>query len=886
MKPIKRIKYITLISLIFICESITYAQATYKYKFQNPALSLDVRANDLVSRMTLQEKVSQMVYDAPSIERLGIPSYNWWNEGLHGLARAGQATVFPQAIAMAAAFDDSLMYIVGSVIADEARAKHNEFVKQGKRGIYQGLTFWTPNINIFRNPRWGRGQETYGEDPYLTSRLAVKFVQGMQGNDPKYFKVIATAKHFAVHSGPEPLRHQFDAQPTEKDLWETYLPAFKACVTEANVQSVMCAYNRFRGEPCCGSNVLLEQILRNKWAFGGYVVSDCWAITDFWESHKVVSNVTEAAAMALKAGVDLNCGVSFPALPDAVKKGLVDEKLIDQAVKRLFKARFQLGMMDPANQVPFMQIPMSVVDSKEHRAIALQMALESVVLLKNGKNLLPLSKKIKKIAVIGPVGNDEETLWANYCGYNKNGVTVLKGIKEKLPDAQVRYEVGCEFSAKFPQLEVIPAECLYVDKQKTKKGVNAEYFDNPRLSGQPVHKQIDANIDFLWWDKAPYKDMPDDNFGVRWEGYIEAPESGDFAIGGEGFYGYKMWINDSLHFDFSSVHHPRKQFHHFNLKAREMVKIKIEYHQEFVNHALMKLYWAKPVTVKTTEKAVEAAKEADVVVMCMGFNQNLEGEEMDIAVEGFSGGDRTDVQLPKTQKDLIRKIQELGKPIVLLLLNGSPVSIVNENKKTDAVLECWYGGQSQGTAVADILFGDYNPAGRLPVTVYKSLNQLPPFEDYNMSGKTYRYFKGEPLYEFGYGLSYTTFNYKNLSYPKKTKTDKNAEIAVEVMNTGKRDGEEVVQLYVTHPDATNSQPIRSLKGFKRIFLKAGEKRVVKFTLTTAELAVVKTDGQIKVEPGAVEIAVGGKQPDTKSLKTGVVAKGTFMLQGETVLLKN
>jgi beta-glucosidase len=883
----KKLKWIALTTTFtFLCLGICQAQSKYKYVFQNPAFSLEERVNDLVSRMNLQEKVSQMIYDAPAIERLGIPSYNWWNEALHGVARAGQATVFPQAIAMAATFDDSLMYVAGNVIGDEARAKHNEFVHEGKHGIYQGLTFWAPNINIFRDPRWGRGQETYGEDPYLTSRLAVNFIKGLQGDDKKYFKVIATAKHFAVHSGPETLRHKFDAQPTEKDLWETYLPAFKACVTEANVQSVMCAYNRFRGEPCCGSNVLIKQILRNKWAFKGYVVSDCWAIHDFWTTHKVVSNETEAAAMALKAGVDLNCGESFPSLPNAVKQGLIDEKLIDQAVKRLFKARFQLGMMDPPENVPYAQIPMSVVDSKEHRAAALKMARESIVLLKNNKKILPLSKNLKKIAIIGPVGDDEETLWANYSGYNKNGVTILNGIKAKLPGAKVLYETGCEFTAHFPQLEIIPGEYLYIDKQKSQKGFNAEYYDNSRLEGLPVHTQIDSNINFLWWDKAPFTDMHPDNFSVRWEGYIESPESGDFAIGCEGFYSFKMWVNDSLHFDFSSVHHPRKQFHHFHLKAGEMVKIKIEYKQEIVNHALMKLYWAKPVTKLTTERAIKAAKDADVVILCMGFNQNLEGEEMALDVEGFSGGDRTDIQLPQTQRDLIHKIQALGKPTVLLLLNGSPISTVNENKNIDALMECWYGGQSQGTAVADILFGDYNPAGRLPVTVYKSLDQLPPFEDYHMTGKTYRYFKGEPLYEFGYGLSYTSFTYKNLRYPKKAETSENAEISVEVTNTGNRDGDEVVQLYVSHKHTGEEQPIRSLKGFKRIFLKVGEKRIVKFTLTPAQMSIVKTNGEILVEPGAMEITVGGKQPDKESLRSSKVIKGEILLRGNVVKLEH
>ncbi len=861
------------------------AQSTVKYPFQNSKLSVEERLNDLISRMTLEEKVGQMVYDAPAIERLGIPSYNWWNECLHGVARAGQATVFPQAIAMAASFDEALMYKVGVIISDEARAKNNQFMQQGKHNIYQGLTFWTPNINIFRDPRWGRGQETYGEDPYLTSRLAVNLIKGMQGDDPKYFKTIATAKHFAVHSGPEPLRHEFDARPTAKDLWETYLPAFQASVKEAKVQSVMCAYNRFMGDACCGSNILLQDVLRDKWHFNGYVVSDCWAINDFWTTHKVAASVEEASAMAVKAGTDLNCGISFPALTRAVRSKLIDEKLIDQAVARLFRARIQLGMLDPASEVPFTKIPMSVVDSRENRAVALQMAQESVVLLKNKNNILPLNKTIKKVAVIGPASDDDEVLWANYCGYNKNGITLLQGIKNKLPNADIRYEVGCEFSKNFPQVEVVPAEYLFVDKAKTQKGVKAEYFNNPRLTGTPKHVQVDKTIDFTWWDKAPFADMPEDGFGVRWEGYIEAPESGRFAIGGEGFYGYKMWVNDSLFFKFGNVHHPRKQFKLIDLKAGEMVKIKIEYNHEFVNYAMMKLLWSKPVTEQTIQKAMEAAKNADVVIMCMGLNQNLEGEEMDVKVQGFAGGDRTEIDLPDTQKDLIKRIHALGKPTVLVLASGSPVSVDWENENIDAIVQGWYGGQSAGTAVADVLFGDYNPSGRLPVTVYRSLSQLPAFDDYSMKGKTYRYFTGDPLYEFGYGLSYTGFKYRNLQLPKSITTEKDLTVSVDVMNTGNVDGEEVVQLYMAQDKKYSNQPIRYLAGFKRVFLKAGEKKSVSFTLNPEQLSMVKEDGMRVVAPGKIKISAGGKQPDAQSLKTGKVVTGEVVIKGREIIIQ-
>ena len=868
------------VDLIFV--NFLFAQPT-KYPFQNPSLPLEERVTDLVSRMTLDEKIAQMMYEAPAIERLGVPSYNWWNECLHGVARAGQATVFPQGIGMAAAFDEDLMYRIACAISDEARAKHHDFVRQGKRGIYQGLTFWTPNINIFRDPRWGRGQETYGEDPFLAGKLAVPFVNGLQGNNERYLKAVATLKHFAVHSGPEPLRHEFDAQSSQKDLIETYLPAFKEVVERTNVEAVMCAYNRFRGEACCGSSELLQEYLRKQWNFKGHVVSDCGAIRDFYTGHKISANSAEAAALAVRRGTDLNCGTAYRGLKEAVAKNLITEKEIDQAVMRLFRARFKLGMFDPDSIVDYAKIPMSVVDCGKHRDLALEAARKSVVLLKND-GVLPLNKKLKKIAVIGPTANDEETLWGNYCGYNKKGVTVLQGIRDKLPYADVRYEVGCELSENFPQLEPISSEYLYTNADLKEHGVKALYYNNPSRWGQPKHEVIEDSLNKVWWDESPYKDIPADNFGADFETYIRIPEEGKYALGVEGFYGYKYYVNDSLVFKYSTVHHPRKKFYLRHCKAGEVLKVRIEYKHEKVNHALVRLLWGRSDTDGQIERAVALAKRSDVVVLCVGINQNLEGEEMTVKTKGFSGGDRTEIGLPDTQRKLVKRISELGKPVIMVLLNGSPLSVPEEHNAVNAVIEGWYGGQAAGTAVADVLFGDYNPSGRLPVTVYRSIDQLPDFTDYSMKGRTYRYFAGDALYEFGYGLSYTTFEYTDLKVPERRETNKAVEISVKVTNTGNRDGDEIVQLYVSRHGLPFETPIRSLKGFKRISLKKGEARVVSFMLQPEELAVVDDEGRIWAMPGEVLLSIGGKQPDKKSLENKKVIEKKIELTGEKINL--
>lgn len=875
-----RLKFLVAGLFLTLATSV-WGQALLPY--QDSSLPFEERIADLIGRMTLEQKVSQMVHTSAAIPELGIPAYNWWNEALHGVGRAGEATVFPQAIAMAAAFDEEMMQRIGTAISDEARAKYHDFARHNKRGSYQGLTFWMPNINIFRDPRWGRGQETYGEDPYLTGRLSVGMIKGMQGDDPKYLKTVATAKHFAVHSGPEPLRHEFDARTSVKDLWETYLPAFEMAVTEAHVEGIMCAYSSYQGEACCASKLLQEEILRGKWHFGGHVVSDCWALRNLWQKHKVAANAVEGVALALKRGTDLNCGNAYKNLIEAVKKGYVEEKYVDRALARVMMARFKLGMFDADSIVPYARIPLSVIGCDKHRALALEAARKSVVLLKNDNRALPLAKNIRKVAVIGPVADDEETLWGNYCGYSKEGVTVLQGIRNKLPDAEIVYEVGCELSDNFPQLEPIPAKYLWTDSLKSMRGLQANYFANDKAQGEPAYKTVDQEVNFTWWNKAPDGLNPD-GFSAVWEGYVEAPETGRFAIGGEGFYRFKMWVNDSLTFDYFSLHHPRKHFTQIDLKKGELTKIRIEYCHRIVSHALMKLYWARPMTPAVEQRAVDAAKAADLVVLCMGINQNMEGEEMQVAVDGFKGGDRTDIRLPQSQQRLMRRIQALGKKVVLVLLSGSPISCTWEQEHFDAIVEGWYGGQSAGTAIADVLFGDYNPSGRLPVTVYKSLDQVPDFQDYSMAGRTYRYFQGTPLYEFGYGLSFTNYAYSDLTMPKSISPTSSFTVSVDVANDGGMDGEEVVQLYVTNRNTTEQVPIRSLRGFKRVQIPAGQSRRVTFALKASDLAFVNANGKRVIAPGEVLIGVGGRQPLPQAIAEGHAVEKTITIKGQERVL--
>jgi len=844
--------------------------------YRDTKLSIDERVEDLVGRMTLEQKVAQMSYDAAGIDSLGIAPYNWWNECLHGVARAGRATVFPQAIGMAAMWDRGQMLRVATAISDEARAKHHDYLRRGKHGIYQGLTYWTPNINIFRDPRWGRGMETYGEDPYLTGELAVPFVRGLQGDDPDYLKLVATAKHFSVHSGPESTRHSFDVRPSDYDFIETYTPHFRKVVQQGGVYSVMCAYQRFRGMPCCGS-AFLEDLLRNQWGFQGYIVSDCWAIADFYKKgyHEVVSTPEEAAAMAVAAGTDLNCGSTYPALTEAVRKGLITEAEIDVSVKRLMKARMRLGMFDPEEKVPYSKIPLSVVESDAHRQIARETAEKSMVLLKNEGQTLPLSRDLKRVAVIGPNADDLGVLLANYNGFPTMPVTPLEGIRRKLPQAEVTYAVGCPVAEGLPILEAIPASVFYTDATLATPGLRACYYDNSELEGTPRHERIDADVNFTWGAAAPFDDMGYEHFSVRWEGVMVPPVSGRYAIGGEAFSGCDIFVDDSLLMHRYDTHEPRKEYEYIDLKEGQPYSIRMDFRQQNSEWAMARLLWQQPGRDLHRE-ALDAATDADVVVFCMGLSPQLEGEEMKVKVEGFMGGDRLDIRLPEVQTRLMQDVMQLGKPAVLVLFNGSALAVNWEQEHVPAILEAWYPGQEGGTALANVIFGDANPAGRLPLTFYKSIGQIPAFDNYDMAGKTYRYFRGEPLYEFGHGLSYTTFGYRLADAPASFKTDEDVTLTVEVANTGARDGDEVVQLYVAHPEAIGKHPVRTLAGFERIHLKAGERRTVSFTLTPDQLQLTDDRGRQQQPVGPVTVSIGGRQPSARALDNKTVVEHTLV----------
>lgn len=831
------------------------------FPFLNTELPIDQRVDDLVSRMTLEEKVGQMVNDAPAIERLQVPRYNWWSEGLHGVARAGLATVFPQAIGLGATWDEGLVYDVSTAIADEARAKHQNFVSKDKRFIYQGLTLWSPNINLFRDPRWGRGQETYGEDPFLTGALGVQFVKGLQGDDSVYYKTIATVKHFAVHSGPEPERHEFNAVTDEHDLRETYLPHFEKVIREAHPYSVMCAYNRYNGEACCGSPRLLGNVLRDEWGFNGYVVSDCEAITDIYMYHKLVDTPEEAAALAVKAGTDLECGKVYLNLKAAVDKKLITEAQIDVAVKRLFRARFKLGMFDPVEKVKYAKIPYEVVDSKEHHALALDAARKSVVLLKNEKNLLPLKKDLKTVAVIGPNADQWLMLLGNYNGVPSDPVTPLRGIQEKVSaNTKVLFAQGSELAEGMPMFYTIPAEVLFTSDNSP--GIKADFFNNIELSGEPLFSSVAETLDANWYDKAPREDMDDDHFSVRWSGELRPTVSGTYQLGFISTCNTKLYVDDSLmaktvyHFR-DELGDPRlRKTTSLKLEAGKSYKIVVEAIETFAD-AQVQLVWAAPKP-DLKKKALEIARQADVVIMCMGITPRMEGEEMDVQIDGFRGGDRTRIDLPDVQQHLIKEIHALGKPVVLVLLNGSALAVNWENENIPAIVEAWYPGQAAGQAIADVLFGDYNPAGRLPVTFYKSVNDLPPFDEYKISNQTYRYYTGTPLYPFGYGLSYTTFQYADFEIDKTNPTT--ITVSATVKNTGTLAGDEVVQVYLS-PQAYSRKPLRALAAFKRIHLKSGETRPVTFTLDRAQIG-----------EGSMEISIGGGQPDVKNKITSNVLK--------------
>ena len=870
MNHLKNIAQVLLLVLLFLTGcSESKKQRTDVQVYEKP--NFEEQAKGLVAQMTLEEKVGQMHYESPAIARLGIPEYNWWNECLHGVGRAGKATVYPQAIGLAATFDKDNMSKISTIISDEARAKHHDFASRGKRGIYQGLTYWTPNINIFRDPRWGRGMETYGEDPYLAGELAVRFIKGLQGDDPNYLKLVATAKHFAVHSGPEADRHRFNAVPSPQDFLNTYSPHFEKVVKEAGVYSIMCAYNSYNGKPCCG-NQELSSLLRNDWGFKGYIVSDCWAIRDFYDdnAHDISADAKEASAIAVKAGTDLNCGSAYPALVQAVKDGLISEAELDVSLIRLMVARLKLGLFAPEGAVKYAAIPYEVVDSEKHRLSALETARKSMVLLKNEDKLLPLDKnKIKKIAVIGSNANDLEVLLGNYNGYPTEPITPLEGIKQKLPNAEVSYAVGCKLAEGLPVFEPMPKSVLFSDSSMKTSGLKGAYYDNISFEGAPVHTRVDETVDFTWRTTPPFKDMNPDTYAVKWSGILSVGKTGNYALGGEAFSSMKLFLDDKLLLERNDVHHPKKIYEYVKLQAGRKYKIRFECVQNKTDHSIMRLLWEAPKDNLEAE-AIAIAKDADAVILCMGISPLLEGEEMKVKVDGFSGGDRVHTKLPRTQSELIKKIQALGKPTILVLLNGSALSINWENDNIPAIIEAWYPGQAGGTAIADVIFGDYNPSGRLPVTFYKDINDIPAFSDYKMKGKTYRYFKGDPLYEFGYGLSYTKFKYSNIEVPSTLESGNDLTVKVNVENIGDLKGDEVVQVYVQNTNADEFNPHKTLASFERVSFAPGEKKTLTFTIDKEQLSSVNANGEKVMLPGAYNISVGGAQPSEKRIKQSEV----------------
>lgn len=873
-------KTANLIILIFlvVASSFKPPQAgQYTYLFQDPSKSIDERVNDLVSRLTLEEKVAQMLNAAPAVERLGIPAYDWWNEVLHGVARTPyQVTVFPQAIGMAATFDTLSLHKMADYSALEGRAIYNKAITEGKAGQrYVGLTYWTPNINIFRDPRWGRGQETYGEDPYLTAMLGRAFVHGLQGDDPKYLKAAACAKHYAVHSGPEPLRHVFDVTVSPYDLWDTYLPAFEELIVRGNVAGVMCAYNAYQGQPCCGSDLLMNDILRNQWKFDGYVTSDCWAIDDFYKNHKTHPDAASAAADAVMHGTDIDCGESaYLALVQAVKDGKITEKQIDVSVKRLFKIRFRLGMFDPASMVKYAQTPVSVLESAPHRAHALKMAQQSIVLLKNENNVLPLKKNIKKIAVLGPNADNPISVLGNYNGTPSQIVTALQGIKSKLgSDTEVIYERATTFTK--------DTLLAYKDVSSSysiggSKGVRAEYFSNRELSGKPIVSRIEKDVNHDWQEgEIVVNQMKAYNFSARYTTDYKATDDKGITFEVEGDDGYRFYVDGKQVLDAWTRNRWGAKSFKLNTQKGKSYRLVLEY-QQAEGKASINLR-AGDFQRTNFQNLANRFKDADAIIYVGGISPQLEGEEMKVNEAGFNGGDRTSILLPAVQTELMKTLHATGKPVIFVMMTGSAIAIPWEAANLPAIVNTWYGGQAAGTAIADVLFGDYNPAGRLPVTFYSKDEDLPDFNDYSMENRTYRYFKGKPLFEFGHGLSYTTFRYDQLNLPQSISAGKDVSVSVRVTNTGDRDGDEVIQLYVSHQNSGVRAPAKALKGFQRVFLKKGESRELTFKLRAIDLTLVSADGTVRQQPGKISVSAGGRQPGPEAISQGKVVEKTLSI---------
>lgn len=843
----------------------------YDYPFRNPELPVEERVENLVSLLSTDEKIGLMMNGSISVDRLGIPAYNWWSEACHGIC-TDDVTVFPQAIALAATFDTEQQYDIYTAISDEARAQwnttdHNEFGKLIADGGWwqQGLTFWCPNVNIFRDPRWGRGQETSGEDPYLSSVMGEQVVRGMQGDNPKYYKTHACAKHYAVHSGPEPIRHKFDAKNiSHRDLWETYLPAFHSLVN-ADVREVMCAYNRYEGEPCCGNKSLLVDILRNKWNYQGLVVSDCGAINNFYYigDHETHPDAASASADAVLKGTDIECGWSYYALTESLKKGLLNESDIDVSIRRIMKGRIELGMFDPQKMDPWRNLGREMIASDEHAALALKAAHESMTLLKND-GVLPLSKAVRTVAVVGPNADNTDMHLGNYNGYPKESVniSILDAIRKEIPDAEIIYEKGCELAEPYVIRSIL-------GELNDGKGLKADFYNNSTYGGDVVSSGYYDKVQMMTFGSETFAEGVNKNFfSAKFSGAWKADFTGRLYYNIRSVDHYKLFVNGSvIESQYSrpdNVQRPRPQTpeKYIEVKEGNTYKFEIEYSNKDEGAAYIDFEMCTK-NAPDFNGIAEKAGCADVIIMVSGISSRLEGEEMKIAeTDGFVGGDRTKIELPETQRKLLASLKNTGKPVVLVNCSGSAMAFGEDEANYNALLQAWYAGQATGTAVADVLFGDYNPAGRLPVTFYASTAQLPDFEDYSMDNRTYRYFTGKPLYPFGYGLSYTQFEYGKANLSKdEIKSGKSVDITIPVTNAGDRDGDEVVQVYVK--SLNNSEaPIKSLKGFERVNIPSGKTAKVKITLgpDAFEFYDKESDG-LKVFPGRYLIMYGSSSSD-------------------------
>ena len=842
------------------------------YPFQNAKLSAEERAEDLLSRLTLEEKTKLMMNGSPAIPRLGIPAFEWWSEALHGIGRNGVATVFPQCIGMSCSFDLPLLEQIYTAVSDEGRAKNTLARHQGNVGKYRGLSFWTPNINIFRDPRWGRGQETYGEDPYMNATMGLAVVRGLQGvtqlsKEHPYFKLHACAKHFAVHSGPEKTRHHFDIQDLPaRDLWETYLPAFKTLVQEGNVQQVMCAYQRFEGDPCCGSNRLLQQILRDEWGFQGLVVSDCGAISDFWRKnhHEVSKDAAASTAKAVLSGTDVECGSTYKSLPEAVRRGDISEEQVNISVKRLLKGRFELGDFDTDEQVEWTKIPMSVVASKEHKQLALQMAREQTVLLKNN-GVLPLnaateSQHTGRLMVMGPNAADSVMLWGIYYGQPSHSVTILEGIEQKID--KVPYTKGCEIT------DLTEKESLFnlMKDSEGNAGMKALYWNNVKMEGDVAATANYTTAIALdnGGNTAFAAGVELQNFTTRMQGSFVAERTETLDLLANNDDGLRIIVNgDTLHNRWRQDWPIARTFK-LNVEQGKRYDVQLDYMQLDGDANLnFDIVRNRPVT---PQDMVARAKDAETIIFVGGISPLLEREEARVTNPGFDNGDRTSIELPQAQRDILRALHEAGKKIVFVNCSGSAVALTPEQQETcDAIVQAWYPGEQGGTAIADVLFGDYNPSGKLSVTFYKDDSQLPAFDEYKMEGRTYRYFRGEPLYPFGYGLSYTTFDISKPQY-------KNNKVRVTVKNTGSREGTEVVQVYVRRT-ADVDGPLKTLRAFERVTLKPGEQKTVEIDLPRERFECWDAQtNTMRVVPGQYELMVGSSSADKDLKKLSVKVK--------------